>query len=112
MSVLDSFLRKSRWASTYAVVVTSRVRSASPVVVRVDSGIGLVGEVARVRSRVGRAVGTRSGTSRAKAAGGVAASVSRPAGVDVGVEGVASVSGVRASGSTSGAETSASVVGG
>lgn len=100
---------ETRWASTYAVVVTSRVRSASPVVVGVDSGVGLVGKVAGVRSRVGRAV---SVASRAKAAGGVAASVSRPAGIDVGVEGVASVSGVRSSSSASGAETGASVVGG
>lgn len=42
---------------TYAVGVG--VRATSPVVVGIDSGVGLVGEVAGVRTRVGRAVGTR-----------------------------------------------------
>ena len=98
-SVLYCRKRATRCAPTYAIVVTSGVRSTSPVVVGVNTGISLVGEVAGVGARVGRAVG-------------VAASVSRPAGVDIRVEGVASVSGVRASGSTSSAETSASVVGG
>lgn len=65
-----------------------------------------------MRTRVGRAVSTRSGAGRAEAAGGVAASVARPVRVDSGVKGVASVSGVRASGGTSGAEASASIVGG
>jgi len=102
----------SRWASTYAVVVAGRVRTTSAVVVGVDTGISLVGEVAGVRSRVGRAIGARGSASRAEAAGGVAASVARPVGVDVRVKNIGSVSVVRASGRASGAETSASVVGG
>ena len=106
-------MQESRWASTYAVVVASGIRATGPVVVRVDSGVGLVGEVARVRSRVCGAVGARSGASRVEAAGGgVAASVARPAGVDVRVESVGGISGVRASGGASGAEASASVVSG
>ena len=45
------------------------VRAASAVVVRVDTGVGLVGEVAGVRTRVGRAVGTGGSASGAVGAG-------------------------------------------
>jgi hypothetical protein len=47
---------------TYAVGVG--VRATSPVIIRVDSRIGLVGKVAGVRSRVCGTVGTRGSASR------------------------------------------------